>query len=253
VEKHQSGIPILTYHSLDNSGSVISTSPSNFERQMESLWRRGYRTISLSEAAGIACRNTPSPAKTFVVTFDDGYQNVYSKAVEVLGRFGFKATVFLITDYCGRDNDWPGQPSSIQRRPLLSWSQIREMSESGFEIGVHTATHPDLTTISVEGAEREITRSKSAIEDRLGIKAEVFAYPYGRFNSKVLELVRSQFNGACSTKLGKLRPGCDPYLLKRVDMYYFTSSRLFDALPSRAMDWYLGMRNAARVLREGVV
>ena len=253
VKSHSSGIPILTYHSLDSSGSVVSTPPATFERQMEALWRRGYRTLSFSEAVRIANENGPMPENTFVITFDDGYQNVFSNALQVLTRFGFKATVFLITEYCGRQNDWPSQPSSIQRRPLLSWSEIREMLGAGFEVGVHTATHPDLTSISLEQAELEIMRSKRAIEDRLGVTSNLFCYPYGKFNGRVLDLVRSQFEAACSTKLGKLTPGCDPHLIKRIDMYYLSNSRIFDALPTRVMDWYLGMRHAARVLREGLV
>lgn len=245
-------MPILTYHSLDDSGSVISTSPATFARQMETLWQKGYKTLSLSEAADIIHQDSPFPTERFVITFDDGYENVYHVAMPVLRQFGFKATVFLITDYCGKLNDWAGHSSSIERRPLLSWSQMNEMIKSEFEAGVHTATHPDLTRIPIEQAESEIIRSKQTIQDKLGVKADLFAYPYGKSNSRVLNLVREQFAVACTTRLGKVQRGCDPYLVSRVDMYYLSSSRLFDAISTSGFDRYLSVRSAFRRLREAV-
>jgi peptidoglycan/xylan/chitin deacetylase (PgdA/CDA1 family) len=245
-------IPILTYHSLDDSGSVISTSPRTFARQMETLSQMGYTTLALSEAAEIIRLNRPFPAKTFVVTFDDGYENVYYEALPVLQRFGFKATVFLITDYCGKLNDWPTHSPSIERRPLISWSQMRELIHSQCEAGVHTATHPDLTRITIEQAEVEMIRSKQTIQDKLGVSADLFAYPYGKFNRRLLDLVRDQFTAACSTRLGKARPGCDPHLLWRVDMYYVSSMRLFETIATSGFNRYLSLRHVFRRLRESV-
>jgi peptidoglycan/xylan/chitin deacetylase (PgdA/CDA1 family) len=242
-------IPILTYHSVDESHSVISTSPSEFAKQMAQLWKGGWRSVSLSEMTRLMRDEQSFPEKTFVITFDDGYENAYSEAFPVLTQFGFKATIFLITEYCGKLNDWPGHSASIVRRPLLSWSQIQEMHKHGMEFGAHTLSHPDLTKISIQDAEREMISSKAQIQDRLGVEAEFFAYPYGKFNSRVKEIAQQQFLGACSTKLGKARATSDLFLLPRVDMYYMSSERLFSALSTVLVDGYLGFRHVAREMK----
>lgn len=243
------GIPILTYHSLDESRSVISISPLMFKKQMEYLWKKGYQTFSLSEAISFIQRKKPFPEKTFVITFDDGYKNVYTEAFPVLRRCGFKGTIFLITDYCEKFNNWPTQPHSIECRPLLSWSEIEEMHKYGIEFGSHTSTHPDLTRIPIRQAEQEIAHSKSKIQDYLGAEVKVFAYPCGKYNSKIKEIVQKQFLGACSAKLGKVKTDCDLYMLNRIDMYYLRSEKLFSIISTHTLDRYLQFRQVFRELK----
>lgn len=244
-------IPILTYHSLDESRSVISTSPSTFKKQMEYLWEKGYKTLSLSEVINLTYKREPFREKTIVITFDDGYKNVYTEALPVLKKYGFKGTVFLVTDYCGKFNNWPSQRNSIERRPLLSWAEIEEMHKYGIEFGAHTLTHPDLTQIPIQQAEHEIVESKVKIQDYLCVEVQVFAYPYGRYNSEVKEIVQNNFEGACSNKLGKLEIDCNPYVLKRVDMYYLSNHRLFSIVSTtNILDWYLRIRQIFREVKK---
>lgn len=240
---------ILTYHSIDNSGSVVSTSPETFQRQMQYLSEASFNVISLNAIMDCLHENRPLPSRALAITFDDGYENVYTEAFPVLEKYGFGATGFLITDYCGKHSDWPGNSPSFERRPLLSWSEIEEMRRHGFDFGAHTATHPDLTRVSIQQAEREITGSKAEIEDRLGVEARCFAYPYGKYNSEVQEIVRTQFLGACSTKLGKVRSDCDPHALRRIDMYYLSHPALFSALSANLLEWYLGVRQVLREIK----
>ncbi len=242
-------VSILTYHSIDDSGSVVSTSRKTFQKQMRSLSESSFNVISLNAIMDCLHENRPLPSRALAITFDDGYRNVYTEAFPVLEKHGFGATVFLISDYCGKDSDWPGNSPSFERRPLLSWSEIEEMRRHGFEFGAHTATHPDLTRVSIQQAEREITGSKAEIEDRLGVEARCFAYPYGKYNSEVQEIVRTQFPGACSTKLGKVRSDCDPHALRRIDMYYLSRPELFSALSTNLLEWYLGVRQVLRELK----
>jgi peptidoglycan/xylan/chitin deacetylase (PgdA/CDA1 family) len=235
---------------LDESNSVVSTSPSTFKKQMEFLWQSGYRTISLSEIADSIFNKASFPEKSLAITFDDGYKNNYTEAFPVLKRFGFNATIFLVFDYCGKLNDWPGHSSAIERRPLLSWSEIHEMHKYGIEFGAHTLTHPDLTQIPLQQAEREIILCKNRLQDRLGMEVNTFAYPYGRYNSGILEIIRGAFRVACSTKLGNAELQCDPFLLKRIDMYYLTSLKLFRRFSTLTLNRYLQVRNILHELKE---
>jgi len=244
-----SKVAILTYHSIDKSGSVVSISPETFRKQMQYLSESSFNVVSLSEILAAFRDRRLLPAKTVVITFDDGYKNVYTEAFPVLNSYGFTATTFLITNYCGKHNNWPGQLPSLERRPLLSWSEIEEMRKHGFEFGAHTRTHPDLTQIPIEQAAREITESKLEIQDRLGVETETFAYPYGKFDSKVKEIVRRQFHGACSTNLGTVVIGDDLSLMKRIDMYYLSNHKLFSKLQTRSLARYLTVRQSLRKLK----
>src|SRR5215831_16583733 len=94
-------IPILTYHSIDDSGSVISTSPEVFRRQMECLHALNCKVISLKEFARVINEGAGLPRRTVVLTFDDGFRNFAAEAFPVLRRYGFQATVFLVTDTAG--------------------------------------------------------------------------------------------------------------------------------------------------------
>lgn len=246
----ESKVPILTYHSIDGSGSIVSTDRETFRLQMRTLSDSGYSTISLSELSECIHNKRSLPAKAVVVAFDDGYQNVYSEAFPILAEYGFKATVFLITGYCGKSNSWPGNWVSPGRQPLLSWSEVQELHKYGFEFGSHTETHPDLTRLSVAKAEIEMKRSRTAIQDHLGSKVSLFAYPYGSYNAAIKSLVREYFQAACSTKLGKVELGSDPFSLKRIDAYYLSSQKLFTRLLSESLDWYWRTRQVLRDVKE---
>ena len=170
-------IPILTYHSIDDSGSVVSTSPQKFREQVGHLSEAGFRVMTVGEVVNCLRNDTPAPERAVSIAFDDGYGNVFTDAYPILQEYGFTATVFLITDYCGRHSDWPGNLPTLARRPLLSWSQIKEMRQNGIEFGAHTRTHPDLTLLARPQLVDEISQSKSEIEDRTGSVGTTFAYP----------------------------------------------------------------------------
>ena len=88
-------LPILSFHALEDQPSVTSFSPSVFRRGMAKLHESGFRALSLLEAVDDLRRGNPFPKRSFVITFDDGYQSVYDQAFPVLQRHGMSATVFL--------------------------------------------------------------------------------------------------------------------------------------------------------------
>jgi peptidoglycan/xylan/chitin deacetylase (PgdA/CDA1 family) len=154
--------------------------------------------------------------------------------------------VFVVSDYCGKVNDWPGQPRGVPRQSLLSWAQIREMDRHGIEFGAHTVTHPRLDRLPSDSMEREIMNSKHAIEDRLGHPIDLFAYPYGRWSPVSKTVVRRAFAGACTTHLAVVGPRSDPLALPRVDAAYVTRRSMFAHLPDPWFSCYLDVRRAMR-------
>src|SRR5580765_3414722 len=202
-------IPVLTYHSIDDravddSASVVSTSLEIFRQHIAFLGRSGYHGIRLSELTSLLAEGKPLPERAVVITFDDGYHNFYSHAWPILRESGFAATVFLVTGYCGKDNDWPGHEPVNGRQPLMGWPEIRELHSQGVEFGSHTVTHPDLRRLPKGRVESELSDSNARIEDELGARVSQFAYPYGYFDSDIKATVEREFAGACTTKLGRV-------------------------------------------------
>ena len=118
------------------------------------------------------------PDKPVIITFDDGYENLAEYAFPVLQRYGFSATVFVVTGNLGGSNAWDEVRGSATLR-LLSADQITEWAAKGIEFGSHTRSHPDLRTLAIEDAQHEISGSKRDLEEVLGSPVASFAYPYG--------------------------------------------------------------------------
>ncbi len=239
-------IPILTYHSIDTSGSVVSTAPEVFRRQMKFLSEMGYNVVALNKLVGVLANKQKHSPKTVALTFDDGFQNFYTTAFPILKEYGFQATVFLVTDYCGKYNDWGDALPKLPRSKLLSWQEIKELNNYGIEFGTHTRTHPNLTKIAAAQVKDEIIDSKRVIEDSLSCEVTTFAYPYGKFNESVKQIAEKNLQAACSTNMGKVRRDSDLFSLERIDTYYLSKQVIFNALSSNAFDRYLQFRQILR-------
>lgn len=242
-------LPILNYHSIDRSGSVISVSPETFHQQMALLNSFSIRVIPLREVISHIRERRPLPPKSVALTFDDGYRNIYEVAYPILQDLGFPATVFVIAGRIGRDNRWLGQPIDIPTMDLLDWDQIREMTQNGIDFGAHTMTHPDLSQISPRQAVDEVMRSKSVIRDQTGKDVHSFAYPYGTQTASVRDIIRELFDGACSTQLACVKLRSELYALPRIDMYYFSRSDRFRMFGTAQFARYLQWRNILRSVR----
>lgn len=246
-------IPVLIYHDLFDDVSTLALRPSVFAWQMSWLHEHGFRVIPLREMVMMLRRAEPLPLRTVVITFDDGFQSVYDVAVPILTQFGFGATVFVVSDYCGGWNDWPSQPAAVSRRRLMTWDQAREITRFGIDFGAHTATHPPLDGLSPSDLRVEIVDAKRRIEERLEHAVSLFAYPYGRLARGVKTLVAETYSGACASRPAMVGPGSDVFQLGRIDVHYVRDPRLFSLLGSPAFPAYVGLRRAGRRIGTSVL
>jgi len=152
-------VPILTFHAVEDRPSVISFSPRLFQQGMARLYDRGYRTLNLPELVDCLRPGVLFPERSLAITFDDGYQSVYTQAFPILQRYGFSATVFLTVGEKGNRRP-PERLPSIEGRSMLSWGEIKEMHRWGITFDAHTLTHPDLTRLALERVTAEICNSK---------------------------------------------------------------------------------------------
>jgi len=242
-------VPILTYHSIDETGSIISTSPDHFRSQMQHLKNKQFNVISLKDIVTSLRNKLPLPQKSISITFDDGFKNFYSVAYPILKKYGFPATIFLVPGYCGKNNLWDGQPERIPILDLLDWNEIQDMAINGMDFGTHTMHHPDLSKLSVEQAYIEITESKSLIQKYLRKDISFFAYPYGNQSKNIQKIVKEQFLGACSTELDFLTLNSNVHSIPRIDMYYFSKNNFFKWLGTPLFSFYIQIRKTVRSLK----
>lgn len=245
-------IPILMYHSLDDSGSVVSVTPNAFGEQMTILAEAGLTGISLKHALDHRDAHNGWPGRSVVLTFDDGFANLHEHALGQLSRHGFTATVFLIAGHMGGTNDWAPPPAGLGERPILSWAQAKEMAGVGIELGAHTVTHPDLRRLSEAQLIEELDGSRRKLEDRLGQGVETFAYPYGFFNDATADVAARTFRASCTTLLRRASRE-SLAMLPRIDVFYFRETSRFRALVSGGQEAYLTARRWGRTVRSLLV
>lgn len=215
-------IPILTYHQVNDRFdlSITRQKVSQFERGIRFLYEQGYKAVSLEEifSSGENC-----DGKKVAFTFDDAYQDVYLNAFPLLQKFGFTASIFVITGYVGKYNQWDYNWGK-NREKHLSWDQIKEMADAGFNFGSHTVNHPDLTKIPKQFVEHELKKSKEVLEDKLGQRVDFLSYPFGRFNRYVQkEAERLGYKGAYTLCSNPKEKGFHPFSQKRWGVYLLDS------------------------------
>ncbi len=239
---------ILTYHAIAEGRSPIRVAPALFAAQMEWL-AKNARVAPLGEVVEAIVERRPLPARTVVLTFDDGFLDFHAAAAPVLRRLKLPATVFLPTAWLGKTNAWPGQPAWVEPQPLMSWEQVRELAEQGIVFGGHSVSHPSLTDIPGAEMEREVRECRDAIESVTGRPCDFFCYPYGRWKDSVRTAVKRHYRGACSTIAAVAGANSDPFTLPRVDAHYVRSPALFRAMFSPLFRGYIGARRFIRRLR----
>lgn len=238
-------VAILTYHSLDDSGSVLSVAPRVFAAQMHSLAQAGLRVVALEEVP----RLLRSGESAVALTFDDGFRSLRDYAAPVLARHGFPATVFLVTAHCGHDNGWATQPAAVARQPLLAWDEIKTLHTAGMRFGAHSRSHSVLTQLPAAVAEAEMVDSKQAIEAVLGEPVDNFAYPYGACDARTRALAQRHFRIACGARLGYAGRNSDSLELERLDMYYWRDEPDLSGLFTPRTRAYVGVRARLRRAR----
>ncbi|MBN2475164.1 MAG: glycosyltransferase [Pirellulales bacterium] len=190
---------ILMYHRVADvpGGNCLpeGTVPvERFRRQMRVLLSRGYTPWPLRRVLEHHTAGRPIPPKTFVVTFDDGYECVYHDAWPVLSELRIPATVFVVTSHLDGDRPlafdsrWPGRPGhgrgTLWRS--LSTAQCREMLAGGLvELGSHTHAHADFRG-RPEAFRADLRASLEVLRQRFDLAEATFAFPFGHSSPRLV-------------------------------------------------------------------
>ena len=178
------------YHEIaqrPETTSSLAVPPQAWAAQLAYLSAEGYQTLTAAELAAALAAGGELPARTVVLTFDDGYEDFHSRAMPLLTRYGFTATVFVTTGWV-RDSG----PLLAGWRPgrMLSWGQIEEAAGAGIEVAAHSCLHPQLDQLPAKQLRDELHASRARLEDRLGVTVAGVAYPFGYSNPRVRKVTR---------------------------------------------------------------
>ena len=232
---------VLTFHSVDDSGSVLSFAPRLFASLIEGL-----------AAAGVPVLTYPALLKSehgVALTFDDGMASVQRHALPVLAAHNMPAHLFLTTGVLGKNNHWPSQPVAAPHFDMLSWDQVEACAEKGILIEAHTEIHPDLRTLADGDIVDECRRADAAILRRLGRSPRLFAYPYGRSDPRVRKVVGGLYEACFSTKLAYMPRLPTANDVPRLDTWFLRDPRLHSRLFSPSTRAYIALRAGIRALR----
>jgi peptidoglycan/xylan/chitin deacetylase (PgdA/CDA1 family) len=236
---------ILTYHSIDRSGSAISVSPETFVEHVSWLSSGAIRVTSVEELMTL-----PDDIDAAAITFDDAFENFATEAWPHLRARGLGATLFVVTGHIGGLNDWnSGGAVSVPTLPLLGWDRLLQVAAEGVQLGAHTHTHRDLTRLDPSDGVREIEQCVSEIRQRTGVLPRLFAYPFGRVSPAVAALVECRFSYGLTTDLRWLEQADAAARLPRLDMYYFRRSGSLAEWGTAGFRRYVARRAAGRRLK----
>ena len=230
--QRQVRVPILMYHYVEDpppDADVwrrdLSVPPSRFEAQLRYLEEQGYQSITLNDLALYLTVGAPLPPKPIILTFDDGYADAYTHAFPLLQAHGFVGTFFLITGQIDANNP-----------DFLSWAEVEEMAAAGMRFEPHSFDHPDLRNRGFQFLVFQTLGPKQAIEQRTGEPCRFFAYPSGRYDQYVIDVLRSaDYWGAVLTEQGATHDSDDLFLLRRVRIS--GGDRLDDFIVKLNLDW----------------
>jgi len=239
-KNYRTWIPALAYHHVETHRGFPATkiTAHQFERQMVELKEQGYQTLSADEFMAL---KRPVD-KRVLISFDDSYASIARNALPLMASLNFTATLFVVSGFMGRKSLWD---VSMDHPFHMTEAELKAAVRHGFTIGSHSINHPDLTTLSGARLKEELCGSKKRLEDIFGTEIRYLAYPFGRFNRRVQEAVRSAGYTAAFTinrPIGQIH--FDPYCIPVTGIYGLDSMRNFRSkLTRNGCSWIEMMRD----------
>lgn len=207
---------ILLYHHISNeTPPSTSVSPEIFRRHLEYLDSGKFNVLPLSKIVHIVSQGGSLPDRTVAITFDDAYRSLLDQAIAMLAEKKYPFTVFVNTEAVDREYS-----------SSLTWRELKQLLDAGGEIGSHSHTHDHLVRqlpgetkqdwlVRVAG---DIQTAHRRIREELGIKVEMFAYPFGEHTSELRQLINSLGYYGITQQSGSIGPGFDSLAVPRFPM-----------------------------------
>ncbi|MDR1684798.1 MAG: polysaccharide deacetylase family protein [Elusimicrobiota bacterium] len=192
------GLAVLMYHHFgpvtcrQEAGFFIPD--EMFERQLDYILNKGYKTLSFSEVETASAQKRPLPAKAVLITLDDGWKDNYTNAYPIIKKKNVKINIFLNTGDISRDARY------------LTWDEVKEMRSCGLvQFAPHGVSHKRLRSLTDAQIKDEVSKSKQKLQEQLGVEVKSFCYPYGAADKRVRQIV---FDAGYSLDFGTRKGVC---------------------------------------------
>ncbi len=203
--------PILMYHYVstppedaDRYRLDLSVTPEQFAEQVAYFRGAGFTGVTMAQLVAALFDGADFPERPVIFTFDDGYADAYQYAAPILADQGMVGVFFVVTSF-------------VEQPGYLTWRQVIAMRDAGMEIGSHSATHPDLSTLDRARQLEEIESAAATLEAALGTRPAFFCHPLGRYTRTTLRLLKQTGHlAAVTTADGTMQYSRYPYTMKRV-------------------------------------
>jgi peptidoglycan/xylan/chitin deacetylase (PgdA/CDA1 family) len=187
----------LAYHGVDEvpvrrDPHGLFVAPQRLRRHVEFLRARGYELVTF----GVLVERATAGAGEGLaaLTFDDGFADNETVLAPLLRELGAPATVFVTTGWLG------GEHPDVPGTWVMDADAVRRLHAAGVEIGGHTVSHPDLTTLGFDAARDELESGRRELEALLDAPVRSAAYPYGRATAETVQACAAAgFHAACRT------------------------------------------------------
>jgi peptidoglycan/xylan/chitin deacetylase (PgdA/CDA1 family) len=186
-------IPILMYHSISDGNNPLSVSIENFDKQMRFMSQNGYKTMSLQKLTNIPDR------KSFIITFDDGYEDIFLNALPILKKYDFTATCFFVSNFIGKYNAWDENKKEFIKLNLMNINQISLWIDNNMDVGSHTSDHKNLVNLDYNEKTLQIINPKKYFNEVFKLDVKTFSYPFGSFDDECFNIVKDNYNFAVTT------------------------------------------------------
>lgn len=236
---------ILTYHSIDASGSVLSLDRDAFRRHAAWLAGAGLRAMPLERLLAL-----PADATGVAITFDDAFVNFATEAWPVLRDHGHDVTVFVPTGHAGGTNRWEaGGQLGVPVLSLLDWAALGRLAEEGVTLGSHGVRHVRLTGVPDAQLETEVEASAAKLRQETGRWPGAFAYPYGDVDNRVVAAVRNRYGLAVTTEYRPVSWRDEAHRLPRLDTWYLRRPGGLEAFGTNRFRAAVALRRQLRRIR----
>ncbi len=195
------------YHVIGTRGPLTANpglwvTAADFAAQVAAMRHAGYHAVTLQDVWNAWHRHGKLPRKPVVLSFDDGYTGHVRDALPILAAAG-----------------WPGVLNlKVDNLPAMGGTKgVKRLLAAGWEVGAHTISHPDLTTLGPDALHEQVAGSRARLRRLLGVQVSFFCYPSGRFDATVIAAVKAAgYLAATTTQPGWASPESDPFALSRV-------------------------------------
>ncbi len=206
---NKKGISVICYHSISKNSNKYSISKKEFIRQVNKI-KKSSNFINL-QTLEETLRGNCKVRFGVLLTFDDGYEDI-KNVIPFIVKNKIPAVLFVLSDPKNPDRD-----EIDNNFKLLSISEIKKLKKLGIEIGCHSATHADFSSLSNSEIKKEVIDAKNDLEKKLGINVDYFAYPKGFYSKELTNAVKKAgFKGAFAVKSGNVTSSTDRFSIPRV-------------------------------------